>query len=272
MPQATGTFFSDRVKLFYRLFGSEGATPLVVVHGLSYFSYDWIPVAKALSSDRQVAALDMRGFGQSEWPGQYSVQQFASDLVALADHLGWREIALIGHSMGGRNCCVCAAQNSGRVKALVLVDWSPEPAMDGTRRIAQTVASVPNRFESVEEAMRFFGSNDRARFEAYLQSVPGGFAIRRDPYFRDQFRRQLQTGERSGHGIDLWAALSSVSCPSLLVRGARSDLLTQEAAAKMRSANERLNLVELDTGHNVAGEAPEAFVNTVRQFFSSGGI
>jgi esterase len=272
MTQATGTFLSGEVKLFYRLFGSQGAMPIVIVHGLSYFSYDWIPVATALSSNRQVAALDMRGFGQSEWPGQYAVQQFASDIVSLADHLGWPEVALIGHSMGGRNACVCTAQNSGRVKALVLVDWSPEPAKEGTRRIAQTVASVPDCFESVEEAMRFFGSNDRARFEAYLQPVPGGFAIRRDPYFRDQFRKQLQTGERSGHGIDLWAALSSVSCSILLVRGARSDLLTREAAEKMRSTSEKLALVELGTGHNVAGEAPEAFSNAVRQFLSNEGI
>ena len=51
----TAKFFSGDVEIFYRLFGKAGETPVVIVHGLSYFSYDWIPMAAVLAADRQVA-------------------------------------------------------------------------------------------------------------------------------------------------------------------------------------------------------------------------
>src|SRR4029079_17803019 len=54
----TATFSSGDVEISYRLFGKPGDTPIVIVHGLSYFSYDWIPMAAVLAADRQVAAMD----------------------------------------------------------------------------------------------------------------------------------------------------------------------------------------------------------------------
>ena len=61
------------VRIFYRLFGAPGARPVLIVHGLSFFSWDWIGAATRLATDRQVAAMDMRGFGDSDWPGDYSM-------------------------------------------------------------------------------------------------------------------------------------------------------------------------------------------------------
>src|SRR6185503_3013906 len=98
------TFKSGGVEMAYRLFGKPGRTPVVIVHGLSFFSYDWIAPAGALASDREVVAMDMRGFGDSGWTTDYSVPAFASDIIALLDHRGWSSAILIGHSMGGRNC------------------------------------------------------------------------------------------------------------------------------------------------------------------------
>ncbi len=90
MPdQRTAKFSSGDVEIFYRLFGKSGETPIVIVHGLSYFSYDWIPMAAVLASDRQVAAMDMRGFGDSGSAQDYSVPAFARDIIALLDHRGW---------------------------------------------------------------------------------------------------------------------------------------------------------------------------------------
>ena len=100
----TAKFSSGDVEIFYRLFGKPGATPIVIVHGLSYFSYDWIPMAAVLAADRQVAAMDMRGFGDSGRAQDYSVPAFAGDIIALLNHLGWAQAILVGHSMGGRNC------------------------------------------------------------------------------------------------------------------------------------------------------------------------
>lgn len=264
-------FKSGDVEIAYRLFGSPGATPLLIVHGLSFFSYDWIGPASALAEGRQVAAMDMRGFGDSGWSKDYSIGAFAGDIIALLDHLGWKEVILVGHSMGGRNSCFCAAENPGRIRALVLVDWSPEPAAAGSKRTSQTVAGTPDTFATVDEAMQHFGSSNRQRFEAYLKPVSGGFALKRDLHFANQFRRMLQTGERPALGVDLWAVLARVSCPTLVIRGARSDLFATETAPKMLAANARFELTELDTGHNVAGDDPQGLVGKVKAFLSSQG-
>jgi esterase len=270
----TGKCRSGDVGISYRLFGKPGATPVVIVHGLSYFSYDWIEQAAALAQDRQVAAMDMRGFGDSDRAGDYSVPAFAGDIIALIDHLGWRHAVLIGHSMGGRNCTYCAAKNPDRIAGLLLVDWSPENAPAGSRRVTETVAGTPELFKTIDEAMAYFGADAhspqgagvRARFEAYLKPVPGGFEVKRDPYFRAQFRRVLETGERPKLGVDLWASLGAVACPVTDIRGTRSDMFAAATVAKMTAANPRLKVVEVDAGHNVAGENQPAFLRAARAF------
>lgn len=275
---ATGTFTSGDVALFYRRLGKPGRTPLVFVHGLSYFSYDWLAPAQALAADREAVCLDQRGFGDSGWSAasDYSVPTMAADLARLLDHLGWPRAILVGHSMGGRATAYLAATQPQRVAALVLVDYSPENAPEGSRRVAETVAGTPERFASVEEAMRYFGLEPesprgkakRARFEQYLRPVEGGFAIKRDSHFREQFRRILQTGERPRLGVDMWQVLAAVQCPVLVLRGARSDLFAAATAAKMRSALPQARFAEVDAGHDIAGENLEGFLAAVRPFLA----
>jgi esterase len=271
--QTTGRARSGDVELFYRHFGRSGATPVLILHGLSFFSYDWIEAAAALAADREVVAMDMRGFGDSGVSAKrdYSLAAFAGDAMALADHLGWREMVLMGHSMGGRNAAYCAAENPGRVKALVLVDYSPQNAPAGSKRVRTQVAGTPDTFESVDAAMRYFASDPdessrRDRFETYLRKVEGGYAIKRDLYFRDQFRRILETGEHPKLGVDMWQVLARIACPTLVIRGTRSDMFAAETVDKVRAANARIRVVEVDSGHNVAVDNQVGFLSEVRPF------
>ena len=271
----TGTMTSGDVELFYRAFGSPGATPILIVHGLSFFSYDWIEVAAALSADREVVAMDMRGFGESGWSAtrKYGVADFAGDCIAVIDHLGWDRVVLMGHSLGGRNSTWCAAENPGRVAALVLVDYSPQNAPAGSQRVTETVANVPDRFASVEDAMDYFGADGgasgvRERYEAYLKKLDDGYIVKRDTWHRDRFRKVL-AGQAPAGGPDLWDALGRVKCPVLEVRGTRSDMFAPETAERVRSANSGLRLVEVDAGHNVAGDNPEALLAEVGRFLKA---
>ena len=239
--------------------------PLLIVHGLSYFSYDWLPAAEALGTEGEVLAMDMRGFGDSDWSAQkdYSVAAMAQDIVCVLDHLRWPRAILVGHSMGGRSTTYAAAKHPGRIAGLVLVDYSPENAPAGSKRVAQIVSNTPERFASLDEALAHFAQRDRDRMQAYLR--PDG-AIKRDPYFRDQFRRLLETGERPKLGVDMWQLIGEVRCPILSLRGKRSDMYAVETAAKMGAANARLTVQEIDAGHNIAGDNPVAFVAAVRSF------
>jgi pimeloyl-ACP methyl ester carboxylesterase len=279
MPSAhrNGTCPSGDVTLFYRRFGAPGGTPVLILHGLSFFSYDWIGVASELAAGREAVAMDMRGFGDSTWsPSRdYAVPTMAGDIVALLDHLDWPRAIVVGHSMGGRNASYFAAKNPARVAGLVLVDYSPENAPAGSKRVTDMVAGQPDVFGSVDEAMRHFGvpkdSPQRARFEAYLRPVPGGVQVKRDLHFRDQFRRVKETGERPQQTVNMWQVLGELACPTLVVRGAQSDMFAPETAARVKAANARISLVEVDGGHNVAADNPQGFLAAIRPFIAATG-
>ena len=272
----TGTCPSGDVTLAYRRFGKPGRTPILIAHGLSYFSYDWIDVAAELAADREVVAMDMRGFGDSTWSAarDYGVPTMALDIVALAGHLKWPKAVLVGHSMGGRNVAYCAAKNPTLAAGVVLVDYSPENAPNGSKRVTDSIAGQPDVFPSVDAALRYFGVDPdspagkakRVRFEAYLRAVPDGFQAKRDFHFRDQFRRVKETGERPKLGVDMWQVLAELRCPALVLRGAESDMFAAETVAKVKAANPGLRVVEIAGGHNIAGDNPEGFLAAIRPF------
>ena len=272
VPHQTRRCKSGDLEIFYRRLGNRALTPILFVHGLSYFSYDWLPVAAAFGRDRECVAVDMRGFGDSaRSPARdYSVPAMAQDLASVLDHLQWDRAAVLGHSMGGRSTAYLAAKQPLRVAGLVLVDYSPDNAPAGSKRTAQTVAGTPEVFASIEESMNYFNAppDRRERFEAYLKPVDGGFELKRDPHFRDQFRKLLATGERPNSGVDMWQILGEATCPILSVRGTRSDMYAPETVARMKAANAGLRVVEVDAGHNIGGENPDALIAVMRPFIA----
>lgn len=267
------------VRLAYRLFGkSTERDPVLFVHGLSYFSYDWVDFGSRLCSDRAGCAIDMRGFGDSaqEPDLDYSVPAMAEDIGRVLDQLKWPRTILVAHSMGGRSAAWFAAKNSSRVSALVLVDWSPENSPVGSKRVANTVANTPDAFASIDDAMTYFGvdghspagASAKARYEAYLRPSGAGLVVKRSTFFRDQFRRQLQAGEKP-KGIDLWALASEISVPTLALRATESDLFDATTVPKLLQANSRLELREIAGGHNLAGDNPDATLAAIRSFIDT---
>jgi len=267
----TGTVHSGDVTLFYRRLGNPGLTPILIVHGLQYFSWDWLEVAQSLSAEREVLCIDMRGFGDSQWSAQkdYSVPIMAQDIVHVLDHVGWKRAVLMGHSMGGRSTTYMAAKQPARIAGLALVDYTPENAPVGAKRTTELVGNTPGSFPSIDAAMAYLGKRDRARYEHYLKQENGHFVVKRDPYFCDQFRKVLDTGERPKLGVDMWQLIAEVRCPILSIRGARSDMYAVETVQKMKAANPRLQFVEVDAGHDVAGENPAGFLAALRPFLAA---
>ncbi len=268
IPHETGRVRSGEVSIFYRRLGKAGRTPVVIVHGLQYFSWDWLEVAQALGAAREVMCMDMRGFGDSDWSAQkdYSVPSMAQDIVNLLDHAGWKRALLAGHSMGGRGTTCAAAKHPARIVGLALVDYSPDNAPAGTRRTTEIVGNTPDSFPSVDAARAYLGpKKPLERYEHYLKNL----SVKRDPFFRDQFRKVLAGGERPKLGVDMWQLIGEVRCPVLSIRGTRSDMYAADTAQKMKGANPRLQVVEVDAGHDIAGENPGALIAALSPFLKA---
>ncbi|MFE3406944.1 alpha/beta fold hydrolase [Streptomyces mirabilis] len=110
------------VRLVCQVWGQESAAPLVLLHALGEDSTDWGEVVPAFARGRRVYALDLRGHGRSDWPGEYSLELMRADVLRFLDVLGLGTVDLIGHSMGGVVAYLLAQERPERVSRLVLED------------------------------------------------------------------------------------------------------------------------------------------------------
>jgi esterase len=271
----TGRVRSGDAEIFYRRVGRPGRTPVLIVHGLSYFSYDWIEPAAGIAVDREVVAIDMRGFGQSSWsPARdYKLETLGADVIALLDHLGWPRAVLMGHSFGGRVCLATAGWHPDRAAALICVDFAPDIAPAGRRHVAERIGRQPDVFASVDEAMAYDGHAEvpaaspvRKRYEAFLRPTTSGYVLRRDLAFRDNFKRALDTGQSAPVPAYLWPMLSALEIPALVIRASASDMFAAETLAKVGAANPRIAAIELTGSHDLAGDNPDGLVAAVQDF------
>lgn len=271
----TGRVRSGDAEIFYRRFGRPGRTPVLIAHGLSYFSYDWIGPAAGIAVDREVVAIDMRGFGQSTWsPGRdYKLETLGADVIALLDHLRWPRAVLMGHSFGGRVCLATAGWHPDRAAALICVDFAPDIAPVGRRHVAERIGRQPDVFASVDAAMAYDGHADvpaaspvRKRYEAFLRPTTSGYVLRRDLAFRDNFKRALDAGQSAPVPAYLWPMLSALEIPALIIRASESDMFAAETLAKVGAANPRIAAIELNGSHDLAGDNPDGLVAAVQDF------
>lgn len=279
LAQETGTVASGDVTLFYRRFGKPGRTPILILHGLSYFSYDWVGPASALAGDREVVAMDLRGFGESSWSPDrnYGLKDFAGDVIAVLEALGWDQAILMGHSFGGRIALATASWHPDRVSGLVCVDFAPDVAAAGRRNVAERIGRQPDRFESVADALAYHGKDPATapttplyrRYEAFLKPADDGLILKRDLHFRNNFRKTLETGKAAPIGVDLWAMLQGLAIPVLMMRGTRSDMFEAETVEKCRQSGDHVTAIEVDGTHDIAGDNPDGLVAAVRQYLTA---
>lgn len=273
----TGTIRSGDVALFYRRFGRPGATPIVILHGANYYdSADWIEVAGALAADREVIAFDTRGFGESGWsPSKnYSHDALMGDIAAVLDHAGWAQAVIMGHSMGGGNACLFAARFPARSRALILVDHCPVAGPRVAVAPKQSVGNPVRVFASIAEAQGEMsrekdirpGSAQAARLETLMRRVDGGYVFRRDPDYANRVPTAPAGWTPTILVGDMWDELARITAPILIVRGTRSDRYKPVTIDRVRTEFPKITMVDVESGHDVAGAAPAALIAAVRTF------
>ena len=115
----------DGVRLVYDVRGADDAPTMLLLHALGDRRGDWATVAERFAHDHRVVVPDLRGHGDSDWPGEYSFALMADDVVRLLDHLGLDRVVLVAHSMGGGVAWLVAEQQPDRVERLVVEDAPP---------------------------------------------------------------------------------------------------------------------------------------------------
>lgn len=261
--------------LHYVEWGEPAAPPVVLLHGITGHARTWDRLAADLAGRYRVLALDQRGHGDSDAApgGDYRVSSMADDLGAFADRLGLDRFLLLGLSMGGRVAIAYAGARPERVQRLVVVDIGPDIHLPGLERIRAMMAGAPERIESIEQAVAYVRRANPLYAEDELrQRVAHGLRRAADGSLEWKYDRALREMMRGGgrrEDVDLWAPLGRITCPTLVVRGALSDILSPAIAQKMLEALRDGRLAEIDgAGHTVPGDQPEAFSGAVRAFLT----
>ncbi len=262
------------LKLHYQEWGDPANPTVVMVHGFGVSGHMFDEFADRAQSRFHLIALDQRGHGDSDWAsdGDYSRESFVSDIEGFRDALGLDSFILMGHSMGGLNAVAYSVKHPERVKALVLVDVGPESAKEGVDNIVRFTRG-PDELEFdefVEMAHRFNPrrsiENIRERMRHRLKPTESGkWTWKFDSRFRSD-RDSLRVGSELSND-DTWALFRSVPVPTLLVRGAESDVLGQEVAERAANEMQRAELVVVpDAGHSVPGDNPDDFSAVTLRF------
>ena len=266
----TRTFDTSELRLSYTEWGDRGLPAVVLLHGFAQTSHAWDLITLGLADRFHLISLDQRGHGDSEWAtdGDYSLETQQNDRDEFIKSLGVSGINLVGLSMGGRNAYVFASRNPHLISNLVVVDTGPNGMRSGRSRIRNfvTMPDELDTFEEFVERVHFYvpqRSLDQIRnslLNNIRQMKNGKWTWKYDRLLRDpNYRRQAASQDQ------LWAYWESVKCPSLIIRGGNSDVLTSETVAEMTSRNPfSESAVVLDSGHLVPGDNPAGFLRVIR--------
>lgn len=260
---------------------STEGVPMILLHGHGNEAHLWDDFAPCVAPHYRVLAVDQRGHGDSDWDpqGRYDSDSMADDLEKIVEAFGIDRFVLIGFSMGGRASMVYGGRHPERLAGLVLVDIGPELDPRGRIRIGSEIAE--NRapvFRDVAEYARLLTRNYPAGSPEALQRMArhglrrredGLYELKMDPKLRSD---RLEDAESAAAEAELarrnWEALAKIPCPTLVVRGAASDILSPEIADRMVDEvlpNGRLAVVP-QAAHSVATDNPKGFEEAVAAF------
>jgi len=269
----------DGLRMHYRDYaGAQDKPPILCLHGLTRNARDWADFAERYSPGHRVLAIDFRGRALSDYdpqPARYNPMTYSADVIGMLDELGIAQAIFVGTSLGGLVTMVIAATAPQRIRASILNDVGPDVDPAGIERIL-TYVGKDIKFESWDAAAEAIAANYGASFERFThddwvrmakrncREDNGEIRFDYDMAIAEPFRTAGPTPQ-----VDLWPLFQALGQkPLLVVRGARSDLLTAETAARMQFAAPRMKLALVPgVGHAPELNEPEA-VEAIDEFLS----
>lgn len=284
MPEADVVLPAQRhvqvhgLRFHYLDWGTAGKTPLVFLHGGGLNAHTWDLLCTALRRDYHCLAPDLRGHGETEWSEEldYGFEAHGRDLAGFVDRLGLNRFLLVGMSLGGIASLLYAAEHGDRLRALVIVDTGPDVRPEGGRRISRFVLQTDEADsldDLVTKALAFNPGRDprllrRSLRHNFRQNVEGKWVRKSDM----RHWRNPGISERAASMTRYWEVVPRVSCPTLVVRGAQSDLFHDEDAEKLARTLPDGRWVRVENaGHTVQGDNPRGLLEALLKFFGAIG-
>jgi pimeloyl-ACP methyl ester carboxylesterase len=235
---------------------------LVCAHGLTRCSRDFDFLAQALADDYRIVCPDVVGRGRSDWlrnKSLYDLPQYCADMTTLLARLDVETVHWVGTSMGGLIGMALASRPESPITRLVLNDIGPVLSAASLVRVGEFLGKAP-RFDGIDDAEAFvrfvsapFGSLSDAQWRHLTvhllrTAADGKLVFAYDPGIAQRYREmQASCG---GKDIEMWPLYDGIACPTLLLRGATSDVLTHETALQMSQRGPRARLIEVaGVGH-----------------------
>jgi pimeloyl-ACP methyl ester carboxylesterase len=254
--------------------GSPMAPPVVLLHGGGQTRHSWGKAQQELiGHGYRVLSVDARGHGESDWVegGDYSLDSQVDDVVAIAMAVGGRP-ALVGASMGGVTSLIACGANASLASALVLVDVTPRLEAEGIDQIERFMGANPDGFDSIDSAgdavAAYYPMRPRP---ANLDGLRKNLRLRENGRWYWHWDPAMFGGDReskiSGMRESMLAAAEKVRIPTLLVRGAQSEMVSLAGVAELRAHLPHLEFVDIaGAGHMIAGDRNDAFNGAVSDF------
>ncbi|MYM83914.1 alpha/beta fold hydrolase [Duganella sp. FT50W] len=255
-------------RMSYKEWGdASNPNVLLCVHGVTRVGDDFDTMARALAADYRVIAPDIVGRGRSDWlknPQLYVIPQYVSDIVTLLARVlpdpESQKVDWFGTSMGGLIGMGLASLPDNPIRKLVLNDIGPTLAPQAMQRIGDYIGQ-DLRFDSFEAGAQFvrdvsvsFGEHTPEEWrklaaDVLRQDKDGKWGRHYDMGLAAPFRAVTPERAAADQAM-LWAAYDAIRCPTLLVRGAESDLLSRDTALAMTQRGPKAQLVEIPkVGH-----------------------
>ena len=250
---------------------------LVCVHGLTRCARDFDFLARDLAARYRVVCPDVAGRGDSDWltnPNEYQVPTYVGDMVTLLARLDVETVDWVGTSLGGLVGMALAALPGSPITRLVLNDVGPLVTRASLARIASYVGKWPP-LPTMEAAQAYvrsvnapFGPHSDAEWRFLAENVvrenpDGSLRMHYDPSISVAF-----TTQPPHHDLEQWDLYERIRCPTMVLRGEQSDLLTRDTAKEMARRGPRAKVAEIAG----VGHAPtlmhEDQIQLVRAFLS----
>ncbi|PLK28082.1 alpha/beta hydrolase [Porphyrobacter sp. TH134] len=267
---------SDGLNLHYRNYpgpdadgADAGKLPVVCLHGLTRNARDFAALAESLAVSRRVIVPDMRGRGQSDYAANsdsYTPMTYVADVEKLLTEQGITRFAVVGTSMGGLMAMLMAAAMPGRMAAVVMNDIGPEVDPAGLARISGYVGQGRS-YPTWVHAARGLAEAHGAAFPDYdldqwLEMAKRTMIVTQNgriSYDYDMAIAEPFAKPGNAAPANLWLAFEALAgVPMLLVRGALSDLLSEDTVKQMGMRNPAMRAVTVArVGHAPTLDEPE---------------